>query len=209
MDDRRWYVPKVSERKRSPGYWAELNRWLTDDGGLSIIKGWAEDFCERHGAAQRGDDAPWSELKKEIVEENWSPGMVIAGRLFDRLRRIIDGENPDLRTKLEGFGQLRGDEMVVADEDVVEFIKNKLYDGRQSDRLERPLTIRKVAKAKQWFVAEGRIHSSVNIRKQIVGNRLLCSTRDLSLQKSVDLFGTQVEKERRLLPVDLTLFTEL
>jgi hypothetical protein len=207
-DDRRWFVPQVSEKKKPSAYWGELNDWLTEDGGLAIIKGWAHKFVDEHGPVRRGDAAPWSKLKKEIIEEGFSQGMGVAADLLDTLKSALDGTDLDLRKKLEGYGQLRGDEMVISDRDLVEFIKNKLYDGRHNDRLERPLTIRKVAKTKGWHISETKVHHSESLRR-IQKSRLICSTKDLSQRRSVELFGEGVEKINRLLPVDLTLFQEL
>ena len=45
---------------------------------------------------------------------------------------------------------------MVLDSDLVRAIRDTVYEGRQNDRLERPATLRKLAKAKGWFVAEER-----------------------------------------------------
>jgi hypothetical protein len=210
-DDRRWFVPKVNEKKRPASYWGELNDWLTEDGGLSIIKGWAHKFVDEHGPVQRGDSAPWSKLKREIIEEGYSPGMTLVAGILDALKMALDGSDPVLRKKLEDYGQLRGEEMIIADVDLIEFIRNNLYDGRHNDRLERPATIRKVAKGRGWHICETRVYKTGKDGefKRIYKSHLICSTKSLSQREPIEIFGEGVDKGRRLLPVDLTLFQKL
>ena len=69
MDDRRWFVPLLTEEKRPAEYWERLNCWLVDEGGLGVIRHWAEAWLETNAPVMRGRDAPWSKLKREIVEE--------------------------------------------------------------------------------------------------------------------------------------------
>jgi hypothetical protein len=209
MDDRRWFVPKLSEKKKPSSYWKKFNLWLNEEGGLAKIMAWAKTYTDEVGEVQRGDAAPWSELKKDIVEEGYSDGMALVAKTLDRLRGIINGEDGDARKKLESMNQLRGDEMILIDEDFRQLIKDKLYDGRANDHIERPLTIRKVAKSRQWYVCENRIQTATTIRKSAVGSRIICSTLDLSRRSPAELFGERVPKEERLLPVDLASMIEL
>jgi hypothetical protein len=37
---------------------------------------------------------------------------------------------------------------------LVQAIKDKIYEGRHNDRLEKPMTVRKVAKMAGWFIHE-------------------------------------------------------
>ena len=73
MDDRRWFVPKVTEEKLSVAdgrkYWVEFNIWLKYEGGLGIIMQWAIDFVLAKGnAVEAGDEAPDSSAKMEMIE---------------------------------------------------------------------------------------------------------------------------------------------
>ena len=135
LDDRRWFVPRVTEEKQSVEYWAELNRWLRDEQGLSIIKHWAYEFVKEHGVVQKGEIAPLTAKKKEVIEEGFSPGMNLVAKFLDRVKM----EMPD-------------QQIAILDTDLVKLIKDFVYDGRQSDKLERTATIRKLAKAKGWAV---------------------------------------------------------
>lgn len=143
MDDRRWFVPKVSEEKRPPEYWEAFNVWLTQEGGLSIILAWAIDFVETHGPVPRGADAPWSALKKTIVEEAYSPGQMIISRTLETFKLAVDE------------GQIPAD-AYLTDLDLVTVVRNELYEGRHNDHLERPATARAVAKAAGFFIGETR-----------------------------------------------------
>jgi hypothetical protein len=143
MDDRRWLIPRLSEKKRSDGYWEKLNRWLAYEGGLGIIRRWAEEFVAAEGPVQRGEAAPWSESKRIIVEESYSPGQAFAAGLLDRLRGDVES------------GRLPGDSFVF-DADVVAAIRQEIYGGQYNDRLEKPITIRALAKGSGWCVGDAQ-----------------------------------------------------
>lgn len=208
MDDRRWLVPKVTEKKRPVKYWTELNRWLNDENGLGIIMTWAESFVSEHGAVTQGSPAPWTELKKEIVEEGYSQGQALVAKTLDRLRAAIEGSDIDLRERLERAGHLREDQLVILDEDFVELIKNVIYDGRHNDRIEKPLTIRKVAKSHGWHIGDSRVF--IPSLRRAHGARMICSTKSLSEKSPSQLFGARAEGGAgRLLPVDLAAFRGL
>lgn len=138
IDDRRWLVPKVTLAKRDSIYWIKLNHWLTQEGGLGIIKQWALDFLDDNPAVNPGEGAPWSLAKKEVIEEGYSPGQILVSQFLERAK-----------------AELADDEFML-DQDLVTLIKDHIHEGRQSDRLEKPGTLRKLAKAQGWYVGEER-----------------------------------------------------
>lgn len=125
--DRRWLVPRLGNG-RPHEFWREFNNWLKYEQGLNKIAWWAEDYVKKHGAVQAGEHSPTTQLKRDMITAGYSPGQMLVQEMF---QRIIDkmGDQP----------------WVVLDTQMVEFIKQRLYDGRHSDRLERPMTIRRVA----------------------------------------------------------------
>jgi len=188
-DDRRWFVPKISENKRPSSYWEALNSWLTYDGGLNIIKQWAIDFCEKHGAVQKGSSAPWSALKQTIVEEGYSPGQLIALRTVQSIKDKIDaGELP-----LTVF---------VLDTQLVELIKHELYDGRQNDRLERPATVRSVAKSIGMYCGEMRAQVKA-WGPGSFGARIMSFDKDTAMTSPADLGGEKLSANMKRRPLDL------
>ena len=40
-NDRRWFVPGITEVKRDKEYWVDLYAWLVE-GGLEIVHEWAD-----------------------------------------------------------------------------------------------------------------------------------------------------------------------
>ena len=151
MDDRRWLVPRLTEEKwpvaaqqkrfsKPEEYWAWFNSWLTEDEGLGKIKFWAREFLEKEAPVMAGAAAPPTEAKQEVVEASYSEGMLAVADWLDHLMA---------ETRKEGAKPV-----VVTDHACRELIKARLYDGRQSDKLEKPATLCKLAKARGWFVSK-------------------------------------------------------
>jgi hypothetical protein len=72
-NDRRWFVPEVTEQKKDPQYWIKFNAYL-NGGGLEAIHAWAYDYVEEHSAVGEGDNAPTSAAKQKLIEESRSEG---------------------------------------------------------------------------------------------------------------------------------------
>lgn len=188
-DDRRWFVPQLTDRKRPLSWWTDFNRWLSMEGGLQLIAGWAREFVAEHGAVSAGAPAPWSSLKKEMVEEAYSPGMTVAARALDQIAEMV------------AEGKL-AEEVFVMDTAVVELIKREIYEGRHNDRLERPMTIRNLAKSKGWFVGRTR----ANVREwngAAAGGRVLSLSAAVAARSPGELGGTGVKDGERRSPLDL------
>lgn len=165
VDDRRWLVPKITDEKRPADYWSQFNRWLNEEGGLGIIKWWADEYVKKHKPVATGDSSPWTALKREVIEEGYSPGQMLVAQMLDRVREEaktpswIEAQARSASTKLtpELWRKRYGADFVVLDTDFVKMIKNVLYDGRQSDRLEKPLTVRKIAKSREMHINDVKV----------------------------------------------------
>lgn len=140
LDDRRWLIPKVTEKKRDHEYWKAFYDWLAT-GGLGIIKQWAADFIERHGAVAPGQWAPFTQAKKAMIEESYSKGMLVAKWLLEEMKQI---------------GHDTGTEPFTTDVLLIDEIRNRAYEGRDVPYLEKPLTVRKIAKGLGLAVGEDR-----------------------------------------------------
>lgn len=154
-------MPKVTEEKKDAKFWIKFNKWLKEEGGLAIIKWWAEDWLKKNAPVLRGSDAPWSKTKGEVVEESYSPGMMLVARVFDRINEELAKPEKE-RWKAAGGSDARtsainGSAVLVLDTDLVDLIRNQVYDGRSDGRLEKPLTVRKVAKQKGWYVNPNKV----------------------------------------------------
>ncbi len=183
MDDRRWFVPLLTEEKRPAEYWERLNCWLVDEGGLGVIRHWAEAWLKVNAPVMRGTDAPWSKLKREIVEEGYSPGQELVARTLDQIKEGNDGKD-----------------LFVLDLDLVELIKQQIYDGRHSDKLERPATVRAVAKAAGWFL--GPKKSKVKAwGPRRYGARIVATSRALADTPQGELCNEKMPEAERRWPV--------
>lgn len=166
MDDRRWLVPKVREDKRDVNYWTEFNYWLERKGGLKFIKHWAGEFKDyvRSGAA-----APWTSIKREVVEDSMSTGQLL---VHDTLAAIRS--------------EMNGDHVLIADVDLVSLISDIVYEGRGSDRLERPVTVRAVAKGGGWHI-NGKRAKVKEWGTLLTRPRIICSHSEDAEVDPVDL----------------------
>lgn len=136
-DDRRWFIPRVTEKKQVVGWWEEFHEWLEQDNGLGKIMQWAQEFGKKNEYVKKGEAAPWSSVKREVIEESMSAGMLLVSETLDAI-----------------LATAKGKPVFVTDMQLVQLIKDKLYDGRPTDKLEKPLTLRKLARSKGWFIGE-------------------------------------------------------
>ena len=101
--DRRFFIPRMSERKLPRQFWAEFHTWLAD-GGLGAIKRCAREFAERHGAVLPGEAAPMSVAKATMIEDSVSDEM---RSVRDAARELVERGSGDggerVAVTLEGF----------------------------------------------------------------------------------------------------------
>lgn len=206
-DDRRWYVPKVTEKKQPSKYWSEFNLWLKEKGGLNIIRWYADEWIEEHGGVHQGDPAPDSKLKKEIVEEGLSTGLRIVAQTLDTIKETLESTSEDDMKRVKDWrerGWVSDLGAFVLDTTLVDLIKAELYDGRHSDRLERPGTVRKIAKARGWFIGEARANvKDWNTTRAAIGGRMIATTQDLANQLPSSLCNEKMKPEEKLKPIDV------
>jgi len=83
-DDRRWFYPEVTEVPMSKAEFGKFREWI-EQGGLSIIRHWADNFGNYVMPADR---APMTERKREMIEGSRSEAQgeaaAIASMVLDR-----------------------------------------------------------------------------------------------------------------------------
>jgi hypothetical protein len=171
-DDRRWLVPRVTEEKQPAKYWTDFNHWVTHEGGLNIIRRWAEEFPD---VVHHGAEAPSTSIKREIVVDS----------LGEAQQFIYD-----LLNALDEWSKLNDKGVIISDVALVEIVKEVKYEGKTNDRLS-PLMFRKVAKSLGWQISRDR----VKLKGTLSLARLLCNRPgDLDnvaglLDKGYQMFG--------------------
>jgi hypothetical protein len=160
----------------------ELNRWLRDDG-LLIIAAWAQEFVEKEGAVAAGAHAPWSRAKQDMIEEGMSPGERLVAETLERVRDETNGQP-----------------VFLLDVDLVAIIRGWIYDDHHSDKLEKPSTVRKMAKAQGWFINPTRV--KVRDWDVVGGPHLICSSVELTQKTPGQL------AEEGLRPFDVIKFVQ-
>lgn len=179
MDDRRWLVPRVTMEKQTPKYWEGFNDWLAFDGGLEIIADWAASFGK---PIQPGDEAPWTSMKKEMVMDSLSAGQAIVAEAVDKAKLAME----EKRLPLGSF---------LLDRQLVELIRNKLYEGRHNDKLERPMTVRAVAKACGALIGDAKLYTE-KFGAEYMLSRVVCFDEKTRKSGAVEL------DEKRLIKLD-------
>ena len=77
-EDRRFFVPRITEKKQSKEYWNRFYGWLGDDG-YGIILNYLQRLAARpQWIVGPGEHAPSSPVKREIIAEARSPGQQFA-----------------------------------------------------------------------------------------------------------------------------------
>lgn len=142
QDDRRWFVPKLTGNKGTAKWWSELNHWLVK-GGLRKIKHWSDQqSLDPEKVVMRGETAPMTEAKREVIQEGYSEAMRLAYRVLSHIKE-------------EAYES--GKVMVVLDTELIRLAKEVVYKDRYSQFMERPLTMRKVAQAAGFHVGDHKI----------------------------------------------------
>jgi len=143
FDDRRWFVPEVTKDPKTPGYWEKLYRWLEREGGYSIIKGFCEVLAaDPRNLVMRGQSAPMTETKKDVVREGYSDAMRFVHMLMEQIKDQADRQNKSV---------------VVLDTELVRMVKEVYYKGNVPKYMEQLRTLRRVAQDAGWYIWEGRI----------------------------------------------------
>lgn len=182
--DRRWFVPRVINRKRSPEDWRRLREWFDDEGPRKIYH-WACQELERYSAVEASEEAPWSDAKEEMIDEQrQSQGVIdVAGALtFVKLlyekyrmpegsseRLEIENQLGTMATKLStdhahvvtlhDLARYQN-AVIMFDSHGVEGMKRRSDRDRAEAHLEKPKTVDDVARRLGFFVGKerSRIH---------------------------------------------------
>jgi hypothetical protein len=186
-DDRRWFVPRITDKKQPAAFWHKFNFWLRQEGGLEIIRWWMENWIEEHGAAARGSDAPPSSTKKDLIEESYSPGMKVVASMLRSLKLSID------------VGTVDGSRLFVLDTDLVTMVRDRVYDGRQDKMLERAMTLRGVAKALGMKVGDKRVQGRA-WGLEAFGAKVLSWDPELAARPPSELAEAGLEPYRMAVP---------
>jgi hypothetical protein len=163
-DDRRWLVPLITETKKDKTYWKKFYTWLEKENGLGAIVNWAYEFVEEHGNIERGEHAPDGVWKKEVIKDGMNEDQALVNDYLESL--IQESQN-------EPF--------LIGDKTLVNFVKNRNYDGRRSTMLMKPLTARKIAKDLGLFICEATTNHYE--KWGIFQDRTTFITNDFSLSK--------------------------
>jgi hypothetical protein len=124
-NDRRWFVPGVTETKRDAKYWLDLYAWLIE-GGLEVIHEWAYDYVAKHGCVGPGDEAPASAAKERLIQSSRSEGQQL---VFDLGAAAMERDEKD-------------EPVVLTDRAVRDWVRQERQLTHNDSTLEGLMTIR-------------------------------------------------------------------
>lgn len=119
-DDRRWLIPKLTDKIMPESWWAEFYSWLEGDGA-GIILHWAQTFPDAD-RVRTSERAPASSAKAAIINANKSAGRLLA------------------KDFAEAFVDL-GERAIVRVSDLQGWIAGKRHMERSNPRLESERTL--------------------------------------------------------------------
>jgi hypothetical protein len=209
-DDRRWFIPRVTEEKNTTELWTKLHHWLAFEDGVGKIKTWMNKYLDgarnvqgsdlNHGLpVLTGQAAPATDTKAEVIREGYSGGMELIASELMNIRRFVERQEREAQglalddddvasgakklglPVLDDEGQTivaRGTEGGIerrfltredftTDKELRDFVRLKLYDGRPNDRLEKPATLKGVARTMGFHIGE----KSISVRNWGEENR--------------------------------------
>lgn len=165
INDRRWFIPMITETKQPTSFWIEFYKWLDEEGGLGKIKHYMHEWIIENGGVVRGDEAPLNSTKRLVIEEGYSPGMRLADDIFSFL---IERDKEEIeRARAQGEVPKYS---VTTDLSIQREIRNRLYNGNMNDRLERAQTIRLVAQARGMAVGKQKINHALYKNGRIISS---------------------------------------
>jgi hypothetical protein len=173
-EERRWFIPRVTEKQRSKEYWEKINEWLTREGGLGKIAFWASQYVEnQENVVAPAERPPETETKKKVVREAYSTGME---RIASLLEQIIEdaGDGP----------------VVVLDTELVRAIKEVINEGRTTGFLEKPRTVRKVAHNLKLKIGDDRLKIRNWAGMNAFDSRLITNKPELLQMDKMELVRT-------------------
>jgi hypothetical protein len=86
--DRRWFIPGITNRKRGEAFWTEFNEWLQAGRALPAIAAWAHAYVKKHGPVPPSQHAPMSKAKNRAIEEARSDGEHLIALLGQELEEL-------------------------------------------------------------------------------------------------------------------------
>jgi hypothetical protein len=164
--DRRWFVPDVTELKQPTEWWVEFHHWLERQEGYRKIVWWAHDYLKTNQPIERGEAAPKSQAKDEVLDAFMTEEMAQMLSVLETLTEIYEAVRTDQDVKKLGLdikpnSQLDrvvelarvGKPFVVFDVDIEETIKARVPSNRK-EKTEKATDIRKHVKRKGFSIAD-------------------------------------------------------
>jgi hypothetical protein len=101
------------------------------------------------------------------------------------------------RWKREGW-VTDNNKVIMLDLDLVDYIKDTIYGGRRVDTLERPGTIRKLAKNEGWFIGDHRVSPGMKTwGVSAAGARVITNDKDFANMTPAELGGKRLNGEMK------------
>jgi hypothetical protein len=91
--DRRFFIPRLAERKLPKAFFKGFHAWLAD-GGAGIALRCAHEFVDKFGAVEPGEEAPQSSAKAELIDNSVSDEMRSVRDAIREIKERATGDDP-------------------------------------------------------------------------------------------------------------------
>jgi len=187
LEDRRWFIPTVTEQRWPDKRFIDLHKWLKG-GGLKFIHQWAKDFEDESGLSYVGTEehAPMTTRKREVIDEGKSEYMLLAEYVIEA---IANSDKPLAITPADVYTS------VTTTQNQRRF--GRLFDSVRDVR-KRMLEMGLVEVKIQGSEAQGRVRvrgKLTPILANYEGAKLLKEEPTREVFARIDAFGTDLYKE--------------
>lgn len=198
--DRRWFIPKVTEKSKKPEWWVKFYEWLYKENGFGIIMWWLKEQIKNGELkpVNKSEKAPTSDMKLEIIGASMSESTMIIRDVLTRIFNILEDADDPMTEGVREAKEKYGNNIIVRVNDIRDFINSEVAQSIKNVdyRLKiEPREIRKIAKDIGFFLSKKRLNVRRTLDSFIIGTddgiEAAESWKDMIQNSSVIVFGAK------------------
>jgi hypothetical protein len=197
-EDRRWFVPRVTLEKQSPDYWRRFYYWLDREDGYHKVWHWAHQYLKSQQPIRPEAEAPWTETKLSAIQAQQSRGMELVAKVFSWIAEAYEAKG-DVKVHDHWKEAKRVKQMAIEGKHFIVFdvagrhaIHQLIHHSRETQTLESPLTIRKVAKSLGFAIGREQVRRTTLWSESEFNGTVISLSAALAVEPLTELARNQV-----------------